>query len=792
MKPILSVRNVTKIYKTYKSSTDRLKELFFKKKYHKEFVSNKDISFDLYEGETLGIIGVNGAGKSTILKQIAGVTDSTSGKIIKRGRVTALLELGTGFNKELTGLQNIYLNGTLIGMSKKECKTNEKDIIDFSELGEYIDEPIKTYSSGMKMRLAFSIAIFSRPKILIVDEALSVGDAHFSAKCKRELTKRKQQNMSIIYVSHDLNSLKILCDRVILLNKGEVVKEGSPQDVINNYNFLISKLNDADGKITISEKNEKSFGTFELEIEDLKLIGKESSSDIVSSGEDVSIQLKIKSKIDADDMTVGIHIQDKFGQNIFGTNTFIHNKKLTFKKDKTYLVEYNMQLNIGTGKYSIGAAIHTKDTHLQNCAHWIDNIYGFKVVGIKGESFVGMCHLYPSIEQRELSAPNAKLPTLFFDMTGIAKNNYGTGISRVVLSQLNALYELESHFEVLPVYLQTKNDKSAHYILDKTILKPSPKDKTISPKKGDIVYSPDLAQKDLDSAVKNKLYETYKKDEVKVAFLVHDLLPIQHPEFFIEGQDAIHKTFIQNISSVSDMLFTTTDVGNKELQEYQTKHHFKTPKIHTLPLGSDLPKSKKHLASHTPSKTTNFLIVSTVEPRKGHKQLLEAFNILWQNPSTKHLTLSIVGKKGWMIQETMNMINNHPLLNKNLFYKGYVTNQELQECYTNADCIIVASEAEGYGLPLIEAAHYNKPIIAREIAVFKEVAQDYPTYFKNTKNPQDIADAIKNFITKPKTKNATLNTITWLQNAEKLKTVLLGMLEMHSSTRVPYESQNLD
>lgn len=223
---VLEVRNITKIYKIYKSNFDRLKEIFIKKKYHKNFLVNDDISFELYRGETLGIIGANGAGKSTILKILAGVIEPTKGKIIKSGRVTALLELGTGFNTENTGYNNIYLNGTLIGMSKEEIDLKLDEIIAFSELGEYIYEPIKSYSSGMRMRLAFSIAIFSDPKILIVDEALSVGDAHFSAKCTTALRKRKEQNMSIIYVSHDLNSLKILCDRVILLSHGKLIEQG--------------------------------------------------------------------------------------------------------------------------------------------------------------------------------------------------------------------------------------------------------------------------------------------------------------------------------------------------------------------------------------------------------------------------------------------------------------------------------------------------------------------------------------------------------------------------------------
>ena len=399
--PILSVKNISKIYKVYKKPSDRLKELFFKKSYHKTFVSNNNISFDLYKGETLGIIGVNGAGKSTILKMIAGVTEPTSGTITRRGRVTALLELGTGFNQEFTGLQNIYLNGTLIGMSHKECKQNEQNIIDFSELGDYIDEPIKTYSSGMKMRLAFSIALFSRPDILIVDEALSVGDAHFSAKCTQALKKRKEQKMSIIYVSHDLNSLKLLCERVLLLDKGELVKQGDPQDVINSYNYLIAKLNDSDNKIS-KEKN-SSFGAFDIQITHAQVIGKDSLTSTIAAGEEATVTLTLQANTNLNDMTVGILIKDKFGQHIFGTNTHNHQLPQNFAQGKSYQVQFSMPLNIGVGKYFLTAAVHTHDTHTAHCSHWLENAATFEVLGHKEHPFIGLARLTPTIHTQEIS-----------------------------------------------------------------------------------------------------------------------------------------------------------------------------------------------------------------------------------------------------------------------------------------------------------------------------------------------------------------------------------------------------
>ena len=402
MQKVLEVKNITKIYKIYKSNTDRLKEIFSKKIFHEKFISNNDISFDLYEGETLGIIGVNGAGKSTILKIIAGVISQTSGEILTKGRVTALLELGTGFNQDMTGYENIFLNGTLIGMTKEEVDENIKDIIEFSELKTYIYQPIKTYSTGMNMRLAFSIALFSKPKILIVDEALSVGDAHFAAKCTQALAARKKENMSIIYVSHDLNSLKILCDRVLLLNEGKLLKDSTPERVINHYNFLIAKLNDSDNTLNINENEENTFGTYEVEIKNITMLKDSNTSDVFDTGDFVDIKIEIYSKIDVENITIGFHIRDKFSQDIYGTNSFLLKEKISIKANTSYTCIYSLQLNVGVGKYSLGAALHTEVWHTQTCYHWMDNAISFEVTSNKDNSFVGLCRLVPTfkIEQK--------------------------------------------------------------------------------------------------------------------------------------------------------------------------------------------------------------------------------------------------------------------------------------------------------------------------------------------------------------------------------------------------------
>ncbi|MEO1923663.1 MAG: Wzt carbohydrate-binding domain-containing protein, partial [Nautiliaceae bacterium] len=270
----------------------------------------------------------------------------------------------------------------------------------------FINEPLKTYSSGMIMRLAFSIAIHSEPQILIVDEALSVGDAHFSAKCTKELKKLKEKNLSIIYVSHDLNSLKILCNRILLLNKGEVVYEGSPDEAINRYNFLIAKLNKSNESIKISK--DSSYGTLEAEISKVEIVGEESGSDVLSSGEIGYINIYIKAHKTVKNQNIGILIRDKFAQDIFGTNTYYYGKHFDFDEGKRYKITFKMPFNIAPGKYTLTVAVHSGETHTQNCTHWADNVAEFEIAGIKGKFFVGICRLTPIVDVKTLDIQEKK------------------------------------------------------------------------------------------------------------------------------------------------------------------------------------------------------------------------------------------------------------------------------------------------------------------------------------------------------------------------------------------------
>ena len=242
----IKVEHVSKVYKLYDKPSQRLRESLglTRKKLHTEHYALQDLSFNVAEGETVGIIGTNGSGKSTILKIITGVLSPTGGNVKVNGRISALLELGAGFNMEYTGIENIYLNGTMMGFSREEIDGKMEAILEFADIGEFVYQPVKTYSSGMFVRLAFAVAINIEPEVLIVDEALSVGDVFFQNKCYHKFEEFKKMGKTILFVSHDLNSISRYCDRVILLNKGEKLAEGIPKEMVDLYKKVLVRQND--------------------------------------------------------------------------------------------------------------------------------------------------------------------------------------------------------------------------------------------------------------------------------------------------------------------------------------------------------------------------------------------------------------------------------------------------------------------------------------------------------------------------------------------------------------------
>jgi teichoic acid transport system ATP-binding protein len=308
-----------KIYKLYNRPSDRLFDAVgLKRKKFKEHYALKGVDLTINQGETVGIIGANGAGKSTILKIITGVLSATRGEAHVNGRISALLELGAGFNMEYNGIENIYLNGTMMGYSEKEIDAKLDAILSFADIGDYIKQPVKTYSSGMFVRLAFAVAINIEPEILIVDEALSVGDVFFQAKCCQKFEEFKKMGKTILFVSHDLSSIAKYCDRVILLNQGEKLGEGSPKEMIDAYKRVLV------GQYEMVNPDLQEYGTREAVITDYYITEEDGSKvNAIIKGRDYSIHMRVRFNAEITAPIFAFTIKNSKGTEITGTNTMV-------------------------------------------------------------------------------------------------------------------------------------------------------------------------------------------------------------------------------------------------------------------------------------------------------------------------------------------------------------------------------------------------------------------------------------------------------------------------------------
>jgi len=398
---VLKVRNLIKIFKIYKSPKERLKEWITGRTYHSKFKAIDNVNFSIRKGEFVSIIGPNGAGKSTLLKLISGTLKPTSGEIKAKGKVVSILELGTGFNYELSGLDNIYLNGILLGLSKKEIDKKIKNIIKFAELEPFIKNPLKTYSSGMIVRLAFSIAIQTRPDLFIVDEALAVGDARFQQKCFEVFRNLKKMGTSVLFVSHDIPLVQRLSDKVILLYKGKIFSKGKPEKVIRDYNYLLAAMES--NKNSVCLRNENSFGNYLVKIKDIRFKGKKSKGRTIQSGEKANISILIESTINTDNVTVGLLIRNRFGIDVFGTNTHLLGKKVSIKKGEVKEISFEVEMNLAPGRYTLTVALHEGKTHDTQCFHWLDNVLEFEITGFYKQEFVGEVFLPTKIKINTVS-----------------------------------------------------------------------------------------------------------------------------------------------------------------------------------------------------------------------------------------------------------------------------------------------------------------------------------------------------------------------------------------------------
>lgn len=374
--PIITVSDLHKTFRLYQRPGDRLRELFRRESLHRSFTALDSISFVLERGQTIGVIGENGSGKSTLLKLIAGVLLPDAGQIERHGKITGLLELGTGFNNELTGEQNIYLNGTYLNLTKQQIDERKASIIAFSELGKFIQEPIKNYSSGMVMRLAFAVAIHADPQCFIIDEALSVGDVYFQQKCFQRLREFKKNGGSILFVSHDMNAVKLLCDDVLLLHHGVLQFFGAPDEGVNLYNKLMA------GKSDTVTMQSGGYGNAAIRIEDVRLLDVYGNGiHVLHSGQPARVTFDVVCRETTDNVSLGIMIRDRFGQDVFGVNGAMRGQLLHLYTGERQTCAVDVAaMNLGAGLYTITLAAHTGDTHVDSCFHWIDNAAAFEIV----------------------------------------------------------------------------------------------------------------------------------------------------------------------------------------------------------------------------------------------------------------------------------------------------------------------------------------------------------------------------------------------------------------------------
>lgn len=407
MPPALRVDAVSKQYRIYDRPADRLKEALTRGRWkaHREFWALKDISFEVEVGTTTGIIGPNGSGKSTLLQIITGTLEPTHGRVWHEGRVAALLELGAGFNAEFTGIENIFMNTALMGLSKNETEHLLPEIASFAEIGDFIYQPLKTYSSGMYIRLAFAAAIATSPEILIIDEALAVGDAVFQHRCMRRIKQMQENGTTILFVSHDPSAVRALCTRAILLNEGKMLAEGSPADVLNRYRKIImasqqayeANLHPAEETEVANDRTQRPALTYSYrhgdrsaEVVQVELLDAGlRPAQLVETGQPLVVRIVYVANTNLDDVVCGFLIRNRHGIHIYGTNTEL--QEVPFEPvQKGQLTEVTFEFNcwVAPDQLSVSVAVHSS---AGVSFDWLDGCLFFRVMA--GTTMEGVANL---------------------------------------------------------------------------------------------------------------------------------------------------------------------------------------------------------------------------------------------------------------------------------------------------------------------------------------------------------------------------------------------------------------
>ncbi len=408
---MIQVTGLTKVFRIYARPMDRIRETLSlnRRPRHTLFTAVDNVTFHVAKGETLALIGQNGSGKSTILKILAGLMRQTSGDFTVQGRVASLIELGTGFHPEFSGRANVHLVASLMGFSKEEVRELLPAVTDFSGLGEFIDRPLKTYSSGMWVRLAFSMAVSINPEVMLIDEALSVGDLLFQQKCIARLHEFQRNDTTIVFVSHDLNAVKNLCDRALLMDHAKPLDEGTPEGVCSHYISMLAERANNEKLETRLSASHRRYGSYRAEILSVSLLDSQGQPrETLLSGERASLQVAVRSHAELVEPSVGILIRDRYGNDIFGTNTFLSGICLDASPGE-FLVSFDIDFELGAGAYYVTAAVHSGRDHMSECYDWIDNGLAFRVLQDQ-EQFAGCARLKPVISvQRKEQASDRSL-----------------------------------------------------------------------------------------------------------------------------------------------------------------------------------------------------------------------------------------------------------------------------------------------------------------------------------------------------------------------------------------------
>jgi ABC-type polysaccharide/polyol phosphate transport system ATPase subunit len=401
---VLTAQNISKLYQIYNRPADRLREAlwFGRRRLHQDFWALRDVNLSIEKGETLGVVGPNGCGKSTLLQVLCGILEPTTGRVVRQGRVAALLELGAGFNPEFSGRENVFINGEIMGLSRAEVERALPSIERFAGIGEFLDRPVKTYSSGMYVRLAFSTAIHVEPDILIVDEVLAVGDAVFANRCIRKFQELQERGVTVVCVSHDLGLVKQISNRAIFLLDGRIQSEGSPADVVNRYVGTVLERQKAfdksvdrspsagNGSLTYSHRH----GDRDAEIIEVELLGPDGCpSRIFESGQPARVRVRAKFQAGQPDPMAGMLIRTRTGLDVFGTNSKLEAAAASpCKPGDTLEVEFAFDCWLAPQEYTLTVAVQHPDGHSHD---WLDDVITFRVLDTR--RLAGVANLHPTV-----------------------------------------------------------------------------------------------------------------------------------------------------------------------------------------------------------------------------------------------------------------------------------------------------------------------------------------------------------------------------------------------------------